>query len=105
MLLQLVEQQVPTDHAVHLDRQRSVGVCLSLGSQVHLQESHSCEQAKERGAPIPQQEQAGTTAVCKDFNLPPEPLCSDFSHMKHTPRNTCANHVGCTSPAAGSVQM
>lgn len=46
VLLQLVEQQVSTHHAVHLDRYRSIGVCLSLGSQVHLQESHSCEQAK-----------------------------------------------------------
>lgn len=59
---------------------------------------------QELGAPILQQEQAATTAVCKDFNLPPEPLCSGFSDMKHMPRNTSANHVGCTSPAASSVQ-
>lgn len=46
VLLRLVEQQVSTHHAVHLDGYWSIGVCLSLGSQVHLQESHSCEQAK-----------------------------------------------------------
>lgn len=46
VLLRLVEQQVSTHHAVHLDGYWSIGVCLSLGSQVHLQESHSCEQGK-----------------------------------------------------------